>query len=384
MNCICLPLTSAAVLLAAVSVLSLLTSIQASGSIGVEDDFVVAGYLPDYRFYIGDSLNEVVMKLTDLYLFSTDFDPDATDGMFSDDNPNVCCINEDHLKIAKDAKDYREKLYKAPQGQGLKLWLTVGGAGRSNGFPKLLSGGDESQREQRYMRVIQSLIQKCQEHGLSGIDFDNQFFQRQQDLSEYALFLEMAAVEFHASDLLISMSLRPGVSLSSAATNSVDRINLMAYDGPHASLDNFVTRAVDAAIEHDVPPSSIVLGFPAYARHEGNPNNVKTFSEIFDETQGGHSKIDLDKRNKWQGYVIDSPADIRQKVQYAIDRGLKGVYMWELGQDKQHQTLAPSGFLLEAAAHYVHTIPKNMIRMDQGAEADVAKEDDSSTTGDEL
>ena len=55
------------------------------------------------------------------------------------------------------------------------------------------------------------------------------------------------------------------------------------------------------------------------------------------------------------GYLCDSPSLVRQKVDLAIKSGYKGIFFWELGQDKQHDDWAPGGMLLEAAANQVTT-----------------------------
>ena len=51
----------------------------------------------------------------------------------------------------------------------------------------------------------------------------------------------------------------------------------------------------------------------------------------------------------YKGYLFDSPGRVKRKVKFAKEQGLGGVFLWELGQDKQVRG-APGGMLLEAIA----------------------------------
>lgn len=86
-----------------------------------QDDFSVAAYLPDYRFYI--NVNATAYFLTDLILFSIQ-------PSLSDDLSKGCCLSKDHYRIARQARAYKRE-----QGHGeLRLWVAVGGGGRSDAF----------------------------------------------------------------------------------------------------------------------------------------------------------------------------------------------------------------------------------------------------------
>lgn len=87
------------------------------------NSFSIGAYLPDYRFYI--NVNATMPFLTDLVLFS--LQPTTTlDG---------CCLNNDHYRIARQAQSYKRE-----HGYGeLRLWVAVGGGGRSDGFATIAS-----------------------------------------------------------------------------------------------------------------------------------------------------------------------------------------------------------------------------------------------------
>jgi hypothetical protein len=98
---------------------------------------VVAGYLPDYRFAI--NVNETASHLTDLILFSVQ--PHSR-GMVGG-----CCLDNEKYEVARQAKAYR-----AENGNDLNLWVTVGGAGRTDAFSGIAE--DSAKRK----RLIQGMI----------------------------------------------------------------------------------------------------------------------------------------------------------------------------------------------------------------------------------
>ena len=74
----------------------------------------------------------------------------------------------------------------------------------------------------------------------------------------------------------------------------------------------------------------------------------------------------LQSLNAWKGYRFDSPDDVRAKVRYVKELVLGGVFLWELGQDKQEE--GAGGMLLEAAATYARSIDAGAGASAQGDE----------------
>lgn len=300
-----------------------------------EPTFWIAGYLPDYRFYI--DVNETVPFLTDLILFSAST---------NDDSLTTCCLTKDHFQIARQARAYKEQhLEDVGTGTPLKLWLTVGGGGRSNHFLDRVGGTSLEE-------AIQSL---AIENGFDGVDMDCEQITSQNDYLNYLSWIRRVAPRFKDAGLEVSVALHAGQFLYQDMYQSIDRVNLMAYDMPggyHASLQS-VQRAVERLISSGCPANKIVLGIPAYARHTQQPGNVKTFAELMDEVQkinpSSPEKVPIDDFVQWKGFLVEGPKAVREKVSFARDQNLGGVFLWELGQDKQ-TTKAKGGILLEAAA----------------------------------
>lgn len=96
-----------------------------------DDNFIVSGYLPEYRSYI--NVNASSMYLTDILLFS--LSPEAVS------KSDGCCLSKEHYDLIRQSRLYKQER----QNKKLRLFLTVGGAGRSDGFAQVIGGDPNSQ-----------------------------------------------------------------------------------------------------------------------------------------------------------------------------------------------------------------------------------------------
>jgi GH18 family chitinase len=300
---------------------------------GESPAFRVAGYLPDYKIH-GINLNASMEKLDDLYLFSLSPNSKLGSKMFS-----TCCLHSDHY-----AKARQGVAHAAGMGKKVTLWVTVGGGGRSDSFLE----APES--------MIQSMLELVKKERLQGVDFDCEHFRHQQDFRDYQSLIREASSVLRTNGIQVSVALHAGQALSQSVYASVDRVNVMAYDmsggSYHADLQ-MARQAIRTLVKSGCPPRKIFLGMPAYGRHKRQLGEVKTFAELFDSAFArGRSVEDVASMDEIDEFQIDSTAAMAAKVQYAQSKGLGGVFLWELGQDKQRET-APSGILLTATASSV-------------------------------
>lgn len=93
----------------------LVWSLLGRSVVSAEDNFVVAGYLPDYRFYI--NLNATAPHMTDLILFS--LEPSTSLSL-----KRSCCLGSDHYQKAREAQAY----YVRRQQESTGRWISgIGG-----------------------------------------------------------------------------------------------------------------------------------------------------------------------------------------------------------------------------------------------------------------
>ena len=194
---------------------------------------------------------------------------------------------------------------------------------------------------------------------LDGIDLD---YEGIQSIDEWKAYLELiifVAFRLHRHDLMVTVALHPGQFLPPKVCEVVDRVHVMTYDmidgsnrrqGHHAEL-TAVQGALKSFIDRGCPSSKLILGIPAYARNGQNPGLVKTYSEIIDDyfTDEQNMMNNFRQKGMVDGYYFDSPALVAKKVKYSKSIGLGGVFLWEIGQDKQVLDY-PGGILLQSAA----------------------------------
>ncbi len=111
---------------------------------GEDFDFALAGYLPDYRIrsylypqvHNKKSTSITEPTLTDLILFSLQPHPR---GFFS------CCLEEDHYELVEKFVNSTQQL-PFSSSQSLRVWVTLGGGGRTAAFPEICANSKLRQR----------------------------------------------------------------------------------------------------------------------------------------------------------------------------------------------------------------------------------------------
>ena len=346
------------------------------------DNFAIAGYLPDYRInyfmdkQLGtnrkkdkvtgdDNKSPSSSSMTDLILFS--LQPHSK-GFFG------CCLQDDHYDLVEKFVANSNNNYTSSSSIR-RVWVTVGGGGRSGAFPEICA------KKELRNRLIRSILNLSVKYPfIKGIDLD--FFNPTtiQERDNYILFLNEAIPQLHKEGIKVSLTLHPhqGRLIPPTVYQLLDRIHLMAYDmigssdgsssssvsNYHASLDK-VRQTIEELLQRNIglkkTPQKILLGIPAYCRHNRDPSQVKTFGEIYDEIRIDNNNNPNEEKTKfllgdiyssmysWKGYEWDSPSRIQAKIDLAKENNLGGIFFWEIGQDKftdEH----PNGVLFDTAA----------------------------------
>ena len=264
------------------------------------DDFVVAGYLPDYRL-AGYDLDRAA-GVTDLILFSAE--PTAAGGL--------------DLSRLDDAPWAEIAAWKTRRR--VRVLLAVGGWGRGDAFAELAaSSGARSAFAVRAVRV-------CLDRRLDGVDLDWEHPRGDRQAEGYAALVRDLAAAFAPHGLLVSVTVAPAQSHPAGGFAAADRVQVMAYDrdGRHATFAG-AEASIAALLEAGVPAEKLVLGLPFYGRGVDDRRRTATYAELCET-----GVPDGDERD---GLFFNGPATIRRKVAFAREAGLAGVMAWELGQD---------------------------------------------------
>ena len=261
--------------------------------------FIVAGYIPDYQLahWSGD-----VGSLTDLIYFGASV---SEEGRFV-----PAPLSREHAQLLQKAKGETRR----------RLLFTVGGWNKSDGFATLAA--DSRLRAQ----FIDEAKAYCQKHGFDGIDYDWEHPKGKQQVDAYTQLLKETYDAFKHHKLIVTVAIAGWQDLGKDAFAAVDRVHLMSYDHefPHATMDKAkadITRLLKAGC----PASKIVLGIPFYGRNKDG--HTKSFAQLTKGRILAHNEDIVD------GYAMNGPVTVAEKVRFARETKLAGVMIWELGQD---------------------------------------------------
>jgi GH18 family chitinase len=266
------------------------------------DDFVVRGYLPDYRAAQFDPV--AARGLTDLIVFSAE--PTAAGPL--------------GLSRLKSVPWARLRAFKTHER--VRLTLCIGGWGRSTHFAAV-AGSPEKRSA-----LVKSAVRTCLDERLDGVDLDWEHPKNRAEEEGYGALLAELRSAFEPHGLVLSVTIAAWQRLPQRAFAAVDRVHLMAYDhnGRHSTFEA-ARKDAETLIAAGVPAAKIVLGLPFYGRGVKDRRRTLAYREIVarHDPQAEADEVD--------GVYFNGPATIRRKTAFAHSAGLGGVMVWELGQD---------------------------------------------------
>jgi GH18 family chitinase len=264
--------------------------------------FRIAGYLPEYR--AADLDLSAARDLTDLILFSAD--PSATG--------QLDLSRLKHLPWAK-LRAFKTR-------RRVRLILCVGGWERSNHFPAVVAS-DPNRQE-----FVNSAVQVCLDRRLDGVDLDWEHPRTEAEERGYGKLLADLRKAFAPQGLILSVTIAAWQRLPREAFDHVDWVNLMAYDHPgrHSTFEA-AQADVQQILRAGAPARKIALGLPFYGRDTTRRQRTLSYREIVAQH---HPRPEIDEVGD---IYFNGPTTIRRKTEYAIEAGLAGIMIWELGQD---------------------------------------------------
>lgn len=284
-----------------VSTIVSITSIPAQKAFAAEPgSFRVVGYLPDYR-----NFDRVPTRgLTDLILFS------------------VTPTAKGDLDLSRLKKMPWAKIRAFKTQQRVRLILCVGGWERSANFAAITASDELRQK------FVGAVVKVCLDERLDGVDLDWEHPKNEAEQEGYAKLLADLHRAFEPHGLMLSVTIAGWQKLPAKAFDAVDWVNLMAYDhsGRHSTLEG-AQADVKKLLNLGVPSQKLTLGLPFYGRDKAKSSREMIYRDIVAKHRPEPNVDEVDN------IYFNGPETIARKTKYAIDSGLAGVMIWELGQD---------------------------------------------------
>ena len=260
------------------------------------------------------------------------------------------------------------KLIELAHTAGVKVLLTLGGWGHSDGFSPMAA--DSSKRAV----FINNLITYCDNNGYDGVDIDWEYPANETDRANLNLLIKelREAFDDYDEDWLITMAVSAGSWAGqwfdyNVLKNYVDWFGCMTYDFfgswvdkaghnsplyPPAQNDNGSVQAGMWYLNRtrNVPKEKILIGIPFYgrgcnAKGYNMPNTGGDveyyYSQIVPLIGNGWTyhwdnvaKVPyLINADSTKFITFDDTMSVRLKCEYAKEENLAGVMIWALGQD---------------------------------------------------
>ena len=270
----------------------------------------IVGYFP---FWESGDINSIdYTKLTDIIYFHI--------WPNSDGSLDTSVINLNDLNTIRDRA----------HAAGVSISIAVGGWGVSDGFPPM---AQDSIARANFVSNISNFISA---NNLDGVDIDWETPIDQVKINNQDMLLSDLADALHPLGKTVTVAANGDVvELKASVTNSVDWVNIMAYDmnWSNAEHSTFVD-SVSALQRYEtlgISKEKLTLGIPFYGRTDGWTSEIK-YEQIVSTCNPSPSE------NTCNGYFFNGIDLVQQKAQYVLDNGYDGVMIWNLGQDTYDQT----------------------------------------------
>lgn len=286
-------------------------------------DFKVVAYYPSWKpSETGKIQYDLITHIN--YAFAI---PTADGGLRPLENPDVA-----KALIAQGHKN------------NTKVLLAVGGWSYNDTplEPTFVSATDSPEKIKKFGDAI---IKMCNDYGFDGIDMDWEHPRADgKSKQQYKDLMVYLSKELHKQDKLLTAAVLSGVTADGnvlydaaghldAALNSVDWINVMAYDGGdgerHSSYDFAVNSEKYWRKTRKLPAHKVVLGVPFY----GRPSWAAY--DAFLQNDSDAYKKDVTTFNGMEAHYNGMPT-ITKKAKYAKAH-CGGVMIWEITQDTKNR-----------------------------------------------
>jgi len=243
----------------------------------------------------------------------------------------------------------------AARGQGCELIICFGGNGRSSGFSAMTRNPEA---RKAFVKKVKQLVKRFK---LDGVDYNWEYpgygfgsgyhaaDEVQRDYDGLQALLKETRRLMPKKTLSVAYypdTRQEQILVAIGAPGLVDFLHIMAYDQhsdantPSHSSYEFAMKVVQQGKNLLLPPEKLTLGVPFYGRHSAT-GDWTTYEDIVQQHHPLDPSVDMvsaDKKRRKRGKAAPHIAfngidTIQAKTRIAIDEGIGGLMIWEVGQD---------------------------------------------------
>lgn len=189
-------------------------------------------------------------------------------------------------------------------------------------------------------------VSLCEKYGLSGIDIDYEYPETKTAWVNYGEFIVLCAEKLHQKGYKMSAAFSCfGIAnITADIQGSLDYVNMMVYDmydalGRHSPYS--LARRFNAYYtELGFKPDQLVLGLPFYSKtletvdgkHQFGGNGYMGLYDNYAEILTPDTNLIKSASGQWT-YSFNGVEMIEDKVLYALENNMGGVFCWSLSVD---------------------------------------------------
>lgn len=215
------------------------------------------------------------------------------------------------------------------------IWISItchkqGSTGTPNGATDAFH--DKEVRTQ----FLNDLVSFAKLYDITGYDIDWEYPNTVSQWQDYNNLILEASKLFVENGLKLSSAQAIGTGLSLESLNALDRINIMAYDNygttnNHSTFYNSAVKIIDNFKSKGIDPQKLILGVPYYGV------KVDSYFEQWDYKHIYNQMIEANEfdrgKNLYDGWGFNGPNVMRDKVVYALEQGIGGIFCWQMKND---------------------------------------------------